>query len=78
MKEFFVDEDVYVNIIFRFLDMIFIEKQISESIKMSYVDKGEIFKVFEEIEIFLLGNELEKIKKVIIRFLCLVIIIWGR
>lgn len=45
---------------------------------MSYVDKGEIFKVFEEIEIFLLGNELENIKKVIIGLLCLVIIIWGR
>lgn len=42
---------------------------------MSYVDKGEIFKVFEEIEIFLLGNELENIKKVIIRFLSLFIII---
>lgn len=26
MKEFFVDEDVYVNVIFRFLDIIFIEK----------------------------------------------------
>lgn len=54
------------------------EKQISESIKMSYVDKGEIFKVFEETETPLSGNEPEKIKKVTIRFLCPVIITWGR
>lgn len=42
---------------------------------MSYVDKGDIFKIFEEIEILILGNELENIRKVIIGFLCLVIII---
>nr|XP_034320498.1 tyrosine-protein kinase Fer [Crassostrea gigas] len=39
------------------------EKQISESIKMSYVDKGDIFKVFEETETPLSGNEPENIKK---------------
>lgn len=50
------------------------EKQISESIKMSYGDKGDIFKVFEETEIPLSGNEPENIKKVTIRLLCPVII----
>lgn len=45
---------------------------------MSYVDKGEIFKVFEEPETPLSGNEPENIKKVTIRFLCPVIMTWGR
>lgn len=74
MKESFVDEDAYVNTTFRSLDITSTEKQISESIKMSYVDKGEISKVFEENEIPLSGNEPENIKKVTIRFLCPVII----
>lgn len=74
MKESFVDEDAYVNTTFRSLDMTSTEKQISESIKMSYVDKGEIFKVIEETETPLSGNEPENIKKVTIRFLCPLII----
>lgn len=40
------------------------ETQIRESIKMSYVDKGEILKVFEETELPLSGIEPENIKKV--------------
>lgn len=78
MKESFVDEDAYVKTAFSSLDIASTEKQISESIKMSYVDKGDIFKIFEETETPVSRNEPENIKKVTIRFLCPVIITWGR
>lgn len=64
IKESFVDEEAYVNTRFSSLDMTSTETQIRESIKMSYVDKGEILKVFEETELPLSGIEPENIKKV--------------
>lgn len=64
IKKSFVDEEAYVNTRFSSLDMTSTETQIRESIKMSYVDKGEILKVFEETELPLSGIEPENIKKV--------------
>lgn len=64
IKESFVDEEAYVNTRFSSLDMTSTKTQIRESIKMSYVDKGEILKVFEETELPLSGIEPENIKKV--------------
>lgn len=74
MKESSADEETYVKTAFSSLDIASTEKQISESIKMSYVDKGDIFKIFDETETPLSGNEPENIKKVTIRFLCPLII----
>lgn len=64
MKESFVDEEAYMNTRFSSLEMTSTEKQIRESIKMSYVDKGEILKVFEETELSLSENEPKNIRKV--------------